>query len=61
MTRTWTESAVAEMIPSRRFVLIALTFICASVMTVTFFGVAQTRCSKPGPGTSSTTCSPASA
>ncbi len=43
MTRTRTESAVAEMIPSRRFVLIALTFICASVMTVTFFGVAQTR------------------
>jgi hypothetical protein len=32
-----------ERIPSRRFVFIALVFICASVMTVTFFGVAQTR------------------
>jgi two-component system, OmpR family, sensor kinase len=33
---------VAEMIPNRRFVLIALTVVCASVMTVTVFGVAQT-------------------
>ena len=32
-----------EMIPSRRFVIIALTFICASMMAVTFFGIAQTR------------------
>ena len=34
---------VTERSPSRRFVTIALTFVCASVMTVTLFGVAQTR------------------
>ena len=43
MTQNADRKRVADMIPSRRFVLIALAFICASVMTVTFFGVAQTR------------------
>ena len=43
MTQNADRKSVAERIPSRRFVLIALAFVCASVMTVTFLGVAQTR------------------
>ena len=43
MTQNADRKRMAERIPSRRFVLIALTFVCASVMTVTFFGVVQTR------------------
>ena len=43
MTQNADRKRMAERIPSRRFVLIALTAICASVMTVTFFGIAQTR------------------
>ena len=43
MTQNADRERGAEMIPSRRFVIIALSFICVSVMTVTFFGVAQTR------------------
>ena len=43
MNRNADHEPRADMPPSRRFVIAALTFICASVLTVTLFGIAQTR------------------